>query len=374
MTATPSRAARRRPGLAGLPGLPRPAARAVVVGTALTLALAGCQGSDGEPEPSETPLGAVDRLFEQMSEQYDEEAYREKEMQVQELVAECMSAEGFEYFPVAPGDAVLYARKTLVAPEGGEDEIPWGTLEFAEQWGYGITVQPEMEDPGLSPEPVPVDPGMGEDPNSEYVAGMSESEQTAYYTALHGTAWNEPIDPEGGDEWVPPTWEEMGCFGAAQHEVYGDAAFGGGEEFQGLMDELNLMWEAIAEDDRVNEANAEWASCMADEGQTDVAKVGDGEQLINDLVMPIWDEVYGELPPDATDEDWLAAEDEIRRRVAEYTDQEVELAVADYTCREDVGYDDLLVEINLDHQQRFYDEHKAELERWVESQGGGAVG
>ena len=356
MTATPRRTRRRH----------HPVRRAVVVGAALTVALTGCQGGGSEPEPEETPMGALDKLFEQLSGAYDEEAYREKEMAVQELIAECMSDEGFEYFPVDPG-AVMYEARAA----DGEDEIPWGTLEFAEQWGYGITVQPEMDDSGLEPEPLPIDPGM-EDPNGEYVAGMSESEQAAYYAALHGSAWDEPIDPEA--EWVPPTWDQMGCYGYAQHEIYGDAAFGTGEEFQSLMDEMNLMWEAINEDDRVTEANAEWASCMADAGQGDVTKVGDGEELINELVMPIWDEVYAEIPPDATDEDWRAADAEIKRRMGEFTEQEIELAVADYTCREDVGYDDLLLEINLDHQQRFYDEHKDELERWVESQTVGAVG
>lgn len=347
MTATPTTA---RPRIV--------TARALVLGTALAVGLTGCGGGD-EPSARETPMGALDKMFEEAYSDWDEEASNAKQMQVEELMAECMLEQGFEYVPV--DYSAMDGARSAVAVE--EDDIPWGTLEFAEQWGYGITTNP-YEDSEEPVEPLPIDEGW-EDPNADIVADMSESEQAAYYEALYGPQSDEPIDPEG--EWVPPSWEEMGCSGYAQHEVYGDSAFGGGEDdpFAELMEEMNRMWESISTDDRILATESEWASCMADAGHANLAKVGDAEQIIYTQVDPIWNDAYSDMPPDATEEDYRAVEDEIQEQLAAITPQEIELAVDDFTCRDEVGYQDAYDEVNLDLQQQFYDAHKAELEEWV---------
>jgi len=337
-------------------------ARAFVLGTALALGLTGCGGGD-EPSDEETPMGALDKMFEEAYADWDEDASNAKQMQVEELMAECMADQGFEYIPVdwaaMNGTASVHSASVDSAEE---EDIPWGTLEFAEQWGYGITTNPYQD----SEEPVepPTDGGY-EDPNAEIVNTMGETELQAYYEALYGPQSAEPIDPEG--EYVQPSWEELGCSGYAQHEVYGDSVFGNGEDdpFAGLMDEMNRMWESIATDDRILETESEWASCMADAGHPNLAKVGDAEQTIYEQVDPIWNDAYSDVPPDATEEDYRAVEASIQERLAEITPQEIELAVADYTCREDVGYDEAHNEVNLDLQQQFYDTHKAELEEWI---------
>ncbi len=348
MTATPTTA---RPRIV--------TARALVLGTALAVGLTGCGGGDDESSPQETPMGALDKMFEEAYGDWDEEASNAKQMQIEELQAECMAELGFEYIPVdwsAMGGGMAISSDEM-------DEIPWGTLEFAEQWGYGITTNP-YEDSQEDVEPTPADQGY-EDPNMEIVNAMSETEQQAYYEALYGPQSDEPVMDE--DEWVPPSWEEMGCSGYAQHEVYGDAAFGGGEDdpFAGLMDEMNQMWESISTDDRILATESEWATCMADAGHPNLAKVGDAEQIIYDQVDPIWNDAYSDVSPDATEEDYLAIEQSIQEELAAITPQEIELAVDDYTCRKDVGYDDAYSEVNLALQQDFYDTHKAELEEWV---------
>lgn len=333
-------------------------ARALVLGTALVVGVAGCgAGDDKGSSPEESPMGALDKMFEEAYGEWDEEASNAKQMQIEELQAECMAEEGFEYIPV--DWAAMNGGSAAIAVE--EDDIPWGTLEFAEQWGYGITTNP-WED---SEEPIdpPTDGGY-EDPNMEIVNAMSETEQQAYYAALYGEQSQEPIDSEG--EYVQPSWEEMGCSGYAQHEVYGDSAFGGGDDpFAELMDEMNRMYEDIQSDDRILETESEWASCMADAGHPNLAKVGDAEQTIYEQVDPIWNDAYSDMPPDATEEDYRAVEESIQERLAEITPEEIALAVDDFTCREDVGYDDAYTEVNLDMQQQFYDTHKAELEEWI---------
>ena len=47
------------------------------------------------------------------------------------------------------------------------------------------------------------------------------------------------------------------------------------------------------------------------------------------------------------------------------SDEEIATAVADYKCRESSGYDKKYQEANLAAQQRFYDEHKEELEAYA---------
>jgi hypothetical protein len=131
------------------------------------------------------------------------------------------------------------------------------------------------------------------------------------------------------------------------------------------MEEMNRMWESVATDERILATESDWASCMADAGHPNLAKVADAENSIYEQVEPIWDAAYSDMSPDATEEDYLAAEAAVQEQLSAITDQEIELAVADYTCREDVGYDDAYTEANLALQQEFYDTHKAELEEWI---------
>ena len=55
-----------------------------------------------------------------------------------------------------------------------------------------------------------------------------------------------------------------------------------------------------------------------------------------------------------------------RRPDGQITPIEIELAVADFDCREEVDYDKVQLEVTADAQQQFYDAHKDELEAWRE--------
>ncbi len=44
---------------------------------------------------------------------------------------------------------------------------------------------------------------------------------------------------------------------------------------------------------------------------------------------------------------------------------EVELAVADLTCREEVGYGEVLARVSAEVQAEFVAEHRAELDAWL---------
>jgi hypothetical protein len=108
---------------------------------------------------------------------------------------------------------------------------------------------------------------------------------------------------------------------------------------------------------------------MADAGYSGLVTIYDAENLISEKVQAIWEDYdpYAELGDDATEEDYAAAEAAMQERVAEITPEEIETAVADYTCRDEAGYQETYNEVNVDLQQQFYDAHKAELEAYVEA-------
>ena len=342
---------------------------AAALGAALVLTLTACgggkapQGNDPDGSTPETPrMGPIDLLFQDMYGSSDEDQGAADQMRTEELTAQCMGEQGFEYTPVD----YSAMNAGMVAPD--ESEIPWGTLEFAKEWGYGITTNPYSDQ-----ESAPVDPGQEfVDPNQAYVEAMSATEQEAYYLALYGAQYNQEYVEGQEYEWK---WEEAGCQGFAQHEVYPDSMGDQDSEYAALMDEMNAMYESTIADPRLTEIEAGWASCMSDAGYSGLAKVGDAENQIYTKVEPIWNDAYADMPPDATEEDYAAVQEEADAQVSAITTEEIETAVADFTCRDSLKYTETQTDINLEYQQEFYDAHKAELEAWAASMAdGGATG
>lgn len=330
---------------------------------ALVLTLAAC-GNGDKPSSSATPeLGAIDKLWEASYGDWDQDKANAQQMEIEELVAECMTEQGFEYTPVDYSSMNGGEMVLPVDPEG--EELQWGTLEFAKEYGYGQTTSPWQES-----EPLP-DPSGEEwvDPNQEYLESMSETEMMAYQEAL----WGVQPDFENDEDWENwnPTWEEQGCQGFAQHEVYGDQMWNTDPEdnkWADLQAEMDTMYQSMENDPRISEAVAAWASCMADAGYPGLATIYDAEQGISEKVQAVYEDndPWAELGPDATQEDYEAAQKEMDQMLADITPEEIETATADFTCREEVDYQDVYNEVNLDLQQQFYDSHKAELEAYVE--------
>ncbi len=344
---------------------------------ALAMTLAACGGGGGgkgddEPDSSSaTPkMGPIDQLWMDATKDQDQDYWNDQQMRVEELVAQCMAEQGFDYTPVD------YSQMNGSMPDpAADDDVPdWGTLEFAKQYGYGQTTNPYSE--------AVTDPAEGGgdtwvDPNQEYMNSMSETEMAAYQTALYGEQPNFTTDEEW-ENWNP-TWEEQGCQGWAQHEVNPNA-YGNGDEkskWADLEAEMQTMYEAVTSDPRIAEVTADWASCMADAGYPGLATVDDAQMKISDQVNAIYEnnDPWSELGPDATEEQYQAAQKEMDKLLADITDDEIATATADFTCRDKVKYQKVYDEVNLDLQQKFYDSHKADLEAYVaDMTGGGGVG
>ncbi|QTE28879.1 hypothetical protein [Pengzhenrongella sicca] len=334
----------------------------------IALTLAACGGSQNDPDPGaagqadEVELGPLDEYFQQMygggdsvsQEQQVAESNRQM-VRVEEIVAACMRDEGFEYTPVDQSmNSTSFAADDL--------DVQWGTKEFAAQYGYGATT-----DPGGMQAASEAEAADGEefvDPNQDYVAAMSETEQAAFYAALYGA--QSEVDPAADpEEVVEYNWEDGGCQGKAQHEVYEGGAEA--DEFSALQDDMGALYEAVAADPRLAAVNAEWASCMADAGFDGFAAIGDGETSIYDALNAIQEEAYGsgDAVVELTEETAAQAQADVEAKTAELTPREIKTAVADYQCREDADYDAISQEVNVELQQEFVDSHKAELDAWL---------
>lgn len=340
----------------------RPSRPVYAVAAFAVLALAGCSSSDGGGSSSGAPEwtpGPLDEYQARISgysfddERTDEELQAESDRQnrqVEEMVASCMQEQGFDYTPAENNGGTVFASDDL--------DVEWGTLEFAEQYGYAISTDPwaSSDQPDDATEWV--------DPNQEYVESMSEGEATAYQEAL----WGVPVESTE-DEVQEYDWTTAGCYGAAQHEVYEGGVASG--EFDALQEELNRFYETAEADPRVAELDSAWASCLADEGYDALTTTSSAQEAL----YTEWNELQGWEDPEylALSEswDWEAEPDgppmpePDEAAVAAFTEKEIAQAVADFRCQEEVGYTAERMRVDHEMQQEFVDQHADELEAWA---------
>jgi hypothetical protein len=195
--------------------------------------------------------------------------------------------------------------------------------------------------------------------------------------ALNGAAataekYGEPL-PADADE-VP------GCRAEAESAVFGDRDKEPiPAEFNPLREEMDTLWDRILRDPRVEEAASVWADCMSDAGHSGFEHPDDARA---DVIRRQW-ELYGLEPP----EDLLHPDPGSRRSLgpmpvgpprgassepdaaalAELQDDEIALAVADRRCRP--AYQEVVNDVQDEIEQAFIDDHREELERWLQSIG-----
>lgn len=348
-----------------------PARRAVLslaVAAALAISLAACTGGD-EPEPTPTPseeeAAPLEALLTDYLSEWSDEDIQQRLAQMQGLIATCMAEEGFEYTPVDYSGAEFDLGAGL--------DLQPGSAEFAEQYGYGITTDPFTS-------------GGTEiaDPNEAYVAAMSDAERDAYLTALYGAGYAD-AGATGEDEALEDyDWEQAGCTGRAQHEVMASGIQD--EAFSALQADMLQMLEDADADPRLTQVTTDWSACMTDAGFDGLAAVGDGEAAISAEVEAARAEIYGGAPS-ATDGDdpggaarraLLGAtgtadpllDAQFDEALAEITPREIDMAVADAACRDEVGYDDVRRQVDTQYQLAFLAEHADEIQTWLETLSG----
>lgn len=319
---------------------------------ASALLLAGCSGGGDakQSEPEEGPLAKY------MAPLYDGEEYTQEKMdadnkKIEDLVAKCMTKEGFEYTPN------LQNGGTVFSSEEEEDGPEWGSVEFAEKYGYGFIDSPgmeEMPDEGEMEEMV--------DPNQEYIESLSESEAEAYNETLYGP---QPTEEEWAEmeESGNYDYEQSGCYADAQKAVQGKSMqayedpefadlFAAQQEFYTDIYGDGSDMNAVSPNDDIAKLDRQWADCMADAGF-------DGFTSPNSASNVISEEYNALQMPDGEDGEWVELSKEDQKK---FQKREIEVAVADATCKKQLKYEDAVMKITFALEQKFVDEHKSELD------------
>lgn len=356
---------------------------------AATSLLAAC-GSDPSAPPGGTataaPAGPLSDFLDADAPADSTAFWEESDRKVQELTAECMQQQGFEYTPVVQS-------RTSPDPNAEANKL-WGTRKYAEKYGFGIHLTPMGV---LEPLEEFVDP------NQEYVEAMSPAEQQAYWTALHGSGWAAPVpDPVVGSTPDPPSttgettssqvmsgeqsvpiapdgpstapsvgMAEMGCNGRSAAEVYGDReALYDDPEVAAMWDEFKRASDEIGSEPDVVAATEAWSSCLADRGFPG----HDDPEGVDDELYDRWSQMYGMTMTEVDDSVGLAVEpstgpavpgtDEIEA----FKHDEIVLAIADFECRGDL--EELRRTKQFAMEEGFVAEHLEVLTRIREAQGG----
>jgi hypothetical protein len=168
------------------------AAAACAAGVLAAALLAGCgpgQASPGVPEPpdpgdvapsnpqwdDESPLDAY--LREVLGEFESDDAYADPlRAPAEEAVAACMAEAGFEYHPMLEEPSYV---------SGGWRDLPH-TVEVAEEFGYGFSIEAEGRGNGTARWSVPNQEGQAERANREYKESLSPAARAEYERVLLG--------------------------------------------------------------------------------------------------------------------------------------------------------------------------------------------
>jgi hypothetical protein len=276
------------------------------------LILAGCSGN-------KAPAESVD-LDAQVG--LDEDGLLERQAQAENIIRDCMKAEGFDYVPVDP----QAARAALVGQSG------MSTEDFERQFGYGITTlyEKRLQQTGVGP-------------NKDIRDGLAAADRAAYDRALYGE------DPTATFQVALDNGDFTRLGGCTKQAA--DKVFGGTALVQTLQTKLDEVDEKVFSDHRVVKAVAKWTQCMRDAGYAGLAEPDEVdavlEKKLEDIVGPPEERVTpapGEEP--SYDLQALAA----------LQKEEVAMVTADVTC-EKKHLADIEEEVTAQYEKEFREEN-----------------
>ncbi|MEM7338973.1 MAG: hypothetical protein AAF467_10015 [Actinomycetota bacterium] len=302
-----------------------------------------------------------------------EARYLEEERARQDVIAQCMADQGFEYVPFVPDTGFGF-----IASDG----LEYGSEEWVAKYGFGITTtwfsQEEVGPNLIGNDYGNFEEAFANDPNQEIRSGMSDAEAEAYDGALYGDQSFFEVDETLSEEEAEaqfddfePNFEEMGCQGQAYNESDGNtAAF-----YQEFNDDLDVMYERMEADPRVQEVEREVAECVTGKGleYTDIDEVNERlfeevSALESQVGFPgenLTDEDFENMSPDEIEAIYNQPRElpeEVLTKLGELQAEEIELAQAVEECGG--GFDaqqDLAFEILAEYEQEFLDDNADRL-------------
>jgi hypothetical protein len=344
------------------------------------LTLTGC-GDDGPTDDPEEPeydgplaefMGWENTGLGEEQEFTEEE--RQQHYEIQDLIVACMSEAGFEYTPEP-----FYGDREEEFQDPNEEV--WRLQEedpeaFAREYGYGFTtVDYDLE--GIET----ADPNG--DPNGAYRESLSPAAQEEYDKALWGDweAYEEELE-EAGEEGEVEEPEPGGCSDEAYKEVYGDPDEGDESQFEELFKEFDSLYQRIENDPRMEFATQAWIECMTVAGYPDLEDLHSGQNEVSERQSELygWDD-EGVLPEPIEEGDGEATEETPTpietvepdpAELEELRQFERDIAVADYTCRQEHDIDDVERDVRYEHEEQFIEDNREQLEAyrdWSNEQG-----
>lgn len=244
-------------------------------------------------------------------------------------MATCMLAQGFEYTP------------EVIDTAGAAGELAADTLQYAEQRGLGIVV--DFNEAEYNPATAK------SNENADYVAGLSDGERDAYFIALTGTTQDDEGSQDGSIG---------GCAGQAEEDVFSILGV-----FDVIETDLNRYYDLFISDSRVIALTTQWQGCMAEAGF-----LFDSEDALSDHIIVQLEEIMRDETNFAEfDGEALAGAGsffgngfrpplvpEAQAAVDAIGEEEVRLAVANWTCREPIK--DIELEVQREYESQFVDE------------------
>lgn len=278
----------------------RPRAAAYAITTAAGLLLAGCSsGSTG----ADSELGPISQRVTALGEQFDADVMTAQTNAVDELVADCMKAQGFDYTPQRRDPSAQAA--SLGLPD-------MNTMEFAEQYGYGITTLDDVTG------------------TTDQSTGQTSTPE--YEEALVGRAYR------AGEAQMPG-----GCAGEAMTEVFGDVTSLDttvAADIAGLRDKAD-------EDSRVVAALDDWSKCMDDHDYSYTTPEAARTSIISRALDSTGALVQG---------------DTLRTLRTE----EIDTAVADIGCRDSTGLTQARAKALARVETDYYATHKDQVDSYLD--------
>ena len=315
------------------------------------LALTGCSDdSEGTGESGDVATSPLTEYFADVDQTFDQAESDRQQVEVENLVAECMADAGFEYIPQENMGGVVITDDSEMEDQNTEE---WVAKNGYSMWSYTEEMTADAGDEEAEE---------WVDPNADYTASLSESALAAYFETLNGPdIWSTMTEEEM--ETYEYRWEDSGCYGWASNEVYPDQS-GAGSEFEPLFDAMNAMYEEQMSSPEITTLQSEWSACMADAGYSGFATPEDAMTAIMDEQNALWENLPQPENTDDPDAVWPEPSAEDLKAVKE---KDIETALADFRCKESVQWTEREQKVSFALEEQFITDHKAELDAYKAS-------
>jgi hypothetical protein len=257
------------------------------------------------------------------------------------LVATCMTKNGFSYTPEA-------VKNTRTSGQSGPSDSELDTQAWVQKYGYGAVYLPDgltgaLEQAQSQQSNLKQSGASAATPNSRYRSSLTAAEQKAYDAALDGANGSDPTLTVGKD------WQKLGCDGAALHTVQNESAIMGSTQGKTVEKAIERFENGYSTWPGIADAEKAWSSCMSGSGYAGYSHQGDPAVQFIKQNTTLWTSVASGAQPPTAELDALAK-------------KERTVALADLKCREKTNYRSTIQAITTRQEKQFLADNRVALD------------